>query len=303
MIWGKISIFYFAAMPLLIVSIILKLGSSPCYIWFPSVIKALPWVQSIILATWQKVAPIIILLFNIKPLYFILVIISIINIFIGGWLGINQVNVQSLLAYSSIAHIGWIFITQAIRIVIVSFIYFIIYILILLPVFIIILKVSIKNFKTINNLTLIPVNIQICLILILLSLAGLPPLSGFLPKLIILFTISTYSLIITLIIVIFSFISLYFYLNLAFSVIIRLSNTLNYLILNKTIIISIVSIIILTPMIILLYAMTIFNKSQRYWNIILYSRSMISHSWYRYKGINSNWVGTTWHIPRERPNL
>nr|QMP96489.1 NADH dehydrogenase subunit 2 [Erpobdella octoculata]UZT67810.1 NADH dehydrogenase subunit 2 [Erpobdella octoculata] len=261
MLWGKMSMFYFAAMPLLMVSMMLKLGSSPCYMWFPSVMKALPWIQSMILATWQKVAPMMILLFNIKPLYFMLMIISMMNIFIGGWLGMNQVNIQSLLAYSSIAHMGWMFMTQAISMVIVSFTYFIIYMLILLPVFIMMLKVSMKNFKTINNLTLMPVNIQMCLMLMLLSLAGLPPLSGFLPKLMILFTMSTYSLMITLMMVIFSFMSLYFYLNLAFSVMMSLSNTLNYMILNKPMIMSMVSITILTPMIILLYAMIMFNKS------------------------------------------
>lgn len=151
--------------------------------------------------------------------------------------------------------------TQSINLIVTSLIYFLIYIIILLPVFILLVKTSINKFKNNFNITLIPINIQISLILILLSLAGLPPLSGFLPKLIILFTISDYSITITILIVILSFISLYFYLNLAFSIMIRLANTLNYIILNKSIIFSIISIIILTPIIIILYAMTLFNKS------------------------------------------
>nr|YP_009440575.1 NADH dehydrogenase subunit 2 [Erpobdella japonica]ATG87475.1 NADH dehydrogenase subunit 2 [Erpobdella japonica] len=214
----KMSMFYFAAMPLLVVSMMLKLGSSPCYMWFPSVMKALPWIQSMVLATWQKIAPMMILLFNIKPLYFMMMIISMMNIFIGGCTSHKQVNIQSLLAYSSIAHMGWMFsvLTQAISMV--SIIYFIIYLMILLPVFIMMMSINMKNLKMLMTLHMMPVNIQLSLMLMLLSLAGLPPLSGFLPKLMILFTMSDYSLTITLMMVIFSFMSLYFYLNLAFSV-------------------------------------------------------------------------------------
>nr|QLY90147.1 NADH dehydrogenase subunit 2 [Erpobdella testacea] len=260
MLWGKMMAMYNLAMPLLVISMMLKLGSSPCYMWFPSVMKALSWVNSMILATWQKIAPMMILLFNIKSMYFMLMIISMMNIFIGGWMGINQVNIQSLLAYSSIAHMGWLLMTQSINLVITSFIYFFMYLMILLPVFFMMIKVSMNKFKNNFNITLLPVSVQMMLMLMLLSLAGLPPLSGFFPKLMILFIISNYSITITIIMVLFSFMSLYFYLNLAFSMMMGLSNTLNYMILNKYTVLPMISIIMFMPLMFMMYAMIMFNK-------------------------------------------
>nr|YP_010713435.1 NADH dehydrogenase subunit 2 [Mooreobdella quaternaria]WDA96110.1 NADH dehydrogenase subunit 2 [Mooreobdella quaternaria] len=261
MMWMNLSVMYYIMMPLLIVSMLLKLGSSPCYMWFPSVMKAISWFQSMLLATWQKIAPMMILLFNIKPMNMLLVVISLMNIFIGGWMGMNQVNIQSMLAYSSIAHMGWMLMTQSLNMVITSFTYFIIYLMITLPIFIIMLNTSMKNFKNNFNMNNLTLNMQMSLTLMLLSLAGLPPLSGFMPKLMILFTMSSYSTIITMMMVVFSFMSLYFYLNLAFSVMMSSSNTLNYSFLNNTMSMSIITIFMLSPVMILLYAMTMFNKS------------------------------------------
>ena len=44
-------------------AILLKLGIAPIHFWFPSVITSLSWISCIILATWQKLAPLIILSF------------------------------------------------------------------------------------------------------------------------------------------------------------------------------------------------------------------------------------------------
>lgn len=260
-IWNKLNPIV-AIMPmLLILSILLKLGSSPCYIWFPSVIKALSWSQSIILATWQKIAPIIIIIFNIKPLQIFIVAVVLLNIFIGGWLGINQTNIRSLLAYSSIAHIGWILAPYSFNITVSSSYYFYIYLIITLPIFLIITIYSINTTTNTRLLINIPLYIQLSFMLIVLSIAGLPPLSGFLPKLIIIFIIRSYSNIILFLILLISLISLYFYLNVSFSILIRIKQNYNKESYSSIIYYSVITTIIFTPVILLLYAMTILNKS------------------------------------------
>ena len=97
---------------ILILSLLLKLGAAPCHYWFPIVITSLPWPQALLLTTWQKLAPLSLLCFScltLNPFSKTLITISaILNALLGGIMGINQSHIRTLLAYSSITHIGWI---------------------------------------------------------------------------------------------------------------------------------------------------------------------------------------------------
>ena len=95
-------------LPLLLISftLMLKIGVAPFHFWFPNVIENISWLNNLILITWQKFAPLIIIsyLVNLNILFIIFVIIS---TFIGAIGGLNQTSLRKLIAFSSINHMGW----------------------------------------------------------------------------------------------------------------------------------------------------------------------------------------------------
>lgn len=207
-------------------AIFIKLGIAPCHFWYPSVIASLSWINCLTLSTWQKLAPLSLLIITSYKLEtrIILTIAARINALVGGIIGINQTHLRPLLAYSSIGHIGWITSILSINKISFCIAYFIIYSLIVIPIFIIINIINSKTIKTIYNIFKINTITAIIIAICLLSLAGIPPLRGFIPKLIIIFKLIENNSIILLFLLIGAYINLYYYLNITFNLIIRSNN-------------------------------------------------------------------------------
>lgn len=209
---------------LLIAAIILKLGMVPFHFWFPSVITSLSWVSCTILATWQKLAPLIILSFlliNRAPIFLLLIASS--NALLGGIIGINQSHLRTIIAYSSITHIGWISRILYILKPILTIAYYIMYCAIIIPLFIILNQQSQQNSKQFNKINTISPIMQIIVPIILLSLRGMPPLTGFIPKWITIFTLCESTPLILLIIILGAIINIYFYINILFNSLLSLN--------------------------------------------------------------------------------
>lgn len=192
---------------LITVALIIKLGIAPFHAWFPSVMKRISWIPSTLLITWQKIAPMSLIIFSIRGPQFYTVI-GVLGALVGGVGGINQTHLRPLLAYSSIGHIGWI----AARITASQFtsaFYLLTYIVI---------TAAIIVSATITNTFLIKSSkkpfhafIYFILALLLLSLSGIPPLAGFVPKIIVILRLK--SIIVLMALIIGSLINLYYYLN------------------------------------------------------------------------------------------
>lgn len=197
-------------------SLLLKIGAAPFHFWLPEVIRGLNWEIVYIILTWQKIAPIILLRYSIYTPTFLSIIIIISSI-IGGIQGINQTCLRKILTYSSINHIGWI-ISALLNSLTIWFYYFIIYRLINLNILIIFKKYNIFYIKQLRNLFSFNKSIKFFFILNFLSLGGLPPFLGFLPKwLTIHHLIYNNFYTISIILIIFTLIALYFYLRVTFS--------------------------------------------------------------------------------------
>lgn len=189
----------------------LKLGIAPFHFWFPEVLEGLNWVNSLIILTWQKISPLVIL-----SLFFysnMLISISLISAIIGAISGINQTSIRKILAYSSISHLGWIrsiiFFNSRLWIN-----YFILY---SISRFILCFSFWFLNLNYFSQLTLIKnTNEKFIIFINLLSLGGLPPLLGFLPKWLAIIVICE-NFPILLILISSSLITLYFYTRLCFS--------------------------------------------------------------------------------------
>lgn len=147
------------------------------------------------------------MIFSITRTQFFIVV-GTLGALVGGVGGINQTHLRPLLAYSSIGHIGWI----AARIAssqFTSIFYLSTYIVISAAIMMsatitntFLIKSSKKSFHT---------SIYFILALLLLSLSGIPPLTGFVPKVIVIIRLK--SIVVVIVLIIGSLINLYYYLN------------------------------------------------------------------------------------------
>nr|YP_010363735.1 NADH dehydrogenase subunit 2 [Clinterocera nigra]UNZ13002.1 NADH dehydrogenase subunit 2 [Clinterocera nigra] len=197
-------------------SLLTKMGAAPFHFWFPEVMEGLTWLNSTIMLTWQKIAPMILIMYSNQTItYFIIVII--ISMLISGIMGTNQTSLRKILAYSSINHIGWMM--SAIMLSpTMWFYYFITYCAITINIIVIF---SMLNIFYINQLY-ISFNsnpmMKFFFMMNFLSLGGLPPFLGFMPKwLLINSLIQANMYFLTFMMTIMTLITLYFYMRITFS--------------------------------------------------------------------------------------
>jgi len=105
--------------------------------------------------------------------------------------------------------------------IIPTIIYFIFYSILISPIFMLFNKFSVATRININKLiTKLPI-LQLLIPILLLSLGGLPPLTGFIPKWITIITIADSNPYILLALICGAIINLYFYLNITFNILLR----------------------------------------------------------------------------------
>nr|YP_010429075.1 NADH dehydrogenase subunit 2 [Hylomyscus endorobae]USQ66477.1 NADH dehydrogenase subunit 2 [Hylomyscus endorobae] len=201
-----------------LISLSMKLGIAPFHHWLPEVTQGIELHTGLILLTWQKIAPLSIL-FQIYNLLNTTITLSmaIMSIFIGAWGGLNQTQMRKIMAYSSIAHMGWM-------LAIIPFnpsltlLNLIIYILLTIPMFMAMMTYS---STTINSISLMWNKTPMLMTMtssILLSLGGLPPLTGFLPKWIIITELlNNNCFILTTMMAMMALLNLFFYTRLIYS--------------------------------------------------------------------------------------
>nr|BCD58491.1 NADH dehydrogenase subunit 2 [Hynobius dunni] len=204
---------------MLAIALSMKLGIAPFHLWMPDVLQGLDLLTCLILSTWQKLAPMTLLILThhlLNPN--MLIILALLSTLIGGWGGLNQTQLRKIMAYSSIAHMGWM-------ILILSFLPHLmmmnlfIYLLMTLCMFMMLMHFNSLN---INKLTMSWTKnplLTSTMMITLMSLGGLPPTSGFIPKWLILQEISKQSLMIMASLMALSaLLSLFFYLRLSYAV-------------------------------------------------------------------------------------
>nr|QNM99910.1 NADH dehydrogenase subunit 2 [Glyptocephalus cynoglossus] len=166
---------------MIVIALALKIGLAPMHSWLPEVLQGLDLTTGLILSTWQKLAPFALLLqiqtVNPTPL----IIIGLLSTLVGGWGGLNQTQLRKVLAYSSIAHLGWMMLILQFS-PLLTLLTLLTYFTMTFSAFLIF---KLNKATTINALaiswTKTPALTALAP-LVLLSLGGLPPLTGFMPK-------------------------------------------------------------------------------------------------------------------------
>nr|ABU49997.1 NADH dehydrogenase subunit 2 [Poblana ferdebueni] len=201
----------------------LKVGLAPLHAWLPEVLQGLDLTTGLILSTWQKLAPFALLL-QIQPANsYTLVALGLASTLVGGWGGLNQTQLRKVLAYSSIAHLGWMVIVLQFS-PSLTLLALLTYFVMTFSTF---MTFKLNNSTTINMLATswskTPILASIAP-LILLSLGGLPPLTGFMPKWLILQELAKQGLALTATLAALSaLLSLYFYLRLTYAMTLTMS--------------------------------------------------------------------------------
>nr|YP_010736686.1 NADH dehydrogenase subunit 2 [Heterophrynus longicornis]WEM34670.1 NADH dehydrogenase subunit 2 [Heterophrynus longicornis] len=188
----------------------IKLGLPPFHHWFPNVASKIPWHKNIMLMTLQKIPPLFIIFHLSAPTYSILPFIFS-SLLLGPIGGLNQTNLKQLLAFSSITHMGWMLSSYLLS-NLLCFMYLTMYSF-LISSLILSLKMKINS---LNQLMLFSQtsSSKILFVFLLLSLAGLPPLTGFFPKWLVI--TMTQNPFITMMLIISAILNLFFYLRLLY---------------------------------------------------------------------------------------
>nr|YP_009630587.1 NADH dehydrogenase subunit 2 [Diamphipnoa annulata]QBR55094.1 NADH dehydrogenase subunit 2 [Diamphipnoa annulata] len=161
-------------------TLLLKMGAAPFHFWFPGVMEGLNWLNGLMLMTWQKIAPMMLMSYNLNMNLFTAMII-ILCIMVGSLGGFNQTSLRKILAYSSINHLGWMIAALMIG-ENLWILYFSTYTFLSFAMVYMFNNMKLFHVKQIFSLNYInPVN-KFAMFITLLSLGGLPPFLGFLPK-------------------------------------------------------------------------------------------------------------------------
>nr|BBH37267.1 NADH dehydrogenase subunit 2 [Trimma okinawae] len=215
---------------MVILALSLKIGLAPLHIWLPEVLQGLDLTTGLILSTWQKLAPLTLLIQPPLSNHNMLTLMALTSALVGGWGGLNQTQLRKILAYSSIAHLGWMvmIIQFAPELTILALAT---YLIMTSAAF---LTLKLCNATSVNTLATSWSNLPLLTAmfpLVLLSLGGLPPLTGFIPKWLILQELTKQALPIPATLMALSaLLSLYFYLRLSYTMTLTMSpNTLTHM--------------------------------------------------------------------------
>nr|ATX74477.1 NADH dehydrogenase subunit 2 [Gehyra nana] len=199
-------------------AILMKLGTAPVHLWYPEVLQGTTLNTALLISTWQKLAPLALLyMMHTNLPNNLLLLTGLTSALLGGWAGLNQTQTRKIMAHSSIAHMGWILITLTMSPELTTLTIFI---------YMITTTAMFSSLNTSTTKTIIDMGtawsssptMMTLTLLTLTSLGGLPPLTGFMPKLLILNELTMKPLLpLATTLALTSLPSLFFYIRMAYT--------------------------------------------------------------------------------------
>nr|AUR26889.1 NADH dehydrogenase subunit 2 [Acanthiza nana] len=215
--WDITQLTHPVACLVLTAAIAMKLGLVPFHFWFPEVLQGTSLTTGLLLSTAMKFPPITLFFLTSPSLNpTLLTTMALLSAALGGWMGLNQTQIRKILAFSSISHLGWmaIILSYSPKLTLLNFY---LYSLMTAAVFLTLNTMKALKLSTLMTAWAKTPSLNTILLLTLLSLAGLPPLTGFLPKWAIIQELTKQGLAPTAVIIsLLSLLSLFFYLRLAY---------------------------------------------------------------------------------------
>nr|QCT84084.1 NADH dehydrogenase subunit 2 [Hemidactylus malcolmsmithi] len=199
------------------IAIMLKLGIAPTHLWYPEILQGTSLQMAMLISTWQKLAPLTLLymMHNSlnQPLILLLAVLSTI---IGGWTGLNQTQTRKIMAFSSIAHMGWLLAALTMNQSLTT-LTLVTYLTITTAMFTALTTTTMKTIHDTGTTWTTSPSLTMTMMIILMSLGGLPPLTGFMPKWLIIKNMTTMNLLLTTTLLALATLpSLFFYTRIAY---------------------------------------------------------------------------------------
>nr|CCI69472.1 NADH dehydrogenase subunit 2 [Metacrangonyx sp. 3 ssp. 1 MDMBR-2012] len=190
----------------------IKLGLAPFHQWVVNIVEGLTWPLVGILFTMQKIGPFMLFNYMYKmgaELIYIIYLISVLCAMVGSLGGLFTSSLRKIMVFSSISHSSWM-VLGLIMSVYMWLIYFIFYSLIFFSVLVYFSKFKLTSlnhmFLKMQFFSALSLSVGV------MSMGGLPPLSGFIPKFVFMKEfISFYNFFLLLFLLLGVFVSLFFY--------------------------------------------------------------------------------------------
>lgn len=182
----------------ILVGLAFKVSAAPFHMWVPDVYEGSPTPVTALFATAPKVAAILLLiriLFEafgnaLSDWQLIIAILSVASMFLGSIAAIGQRDIKRLMAYSSIAHMGFALIgisAASVEGVQATLVYIVIYVIMNIGIFAFILSMRrdgwhITDIESLHLYSHYAPTKSLALLVLLFSMAGIVPMVGFFAK-------------------------------------------------------------------------------------------------------------------------
>jgi len=182
-----------------VAGIAFKLGVAPFHMWVPDVYQGAPTSVTLVVGSAPKIAAFAftlrLLVNGMEPLVAdwqgMLIVLSVVSMVLGNLVAIAQTNLKRMLAYSTISHMGFVLLgvlAGSLNGYASAMFYVLVYVLTALAGFGVILLLSREGFESEELEDLKGLNrrnpwFAFIMLLVMFSMAGVPPLAGFFAKL------------------------------------------------------------------------------------------------------------------------
>nr|YP_010596136.1 NADH dehydrogenase subunit 2 [Polididus armatissimus]WAJ48468.1 NADH dehydrogenase subunit 2 [Polididus armatissimus] len=211
---------------MLMISMLMKMGVPPFHFWLPEILNKMSWLNCMVLITWQKIAPLFILSFIVNNQ--LMPIIVLMAVLVGAIGGLNQTSIRKIVGYSSINHMGWMISCMKIdsNMWVTYFLFYSTLNGMLIYVF---NHLNASHMNQFSNHEM-KFSEKILITSLLMSLGGLPPFLGFLPKwMVIQSMIMDKSFFMLIVMLMTSLITLLYYIRLTSSIMLINSSTMKWM--------------------------------------------------------------------------
>uniref|UniRef100_UPI0031F3FC44 NADH dehydrogenase subunit 2 n=1 Tax=Taiwanaptera montana TaxID=3135762 RepID=UPI0031F3FC44 len=192
---------------MIMISMMIKMGIPPMHVWLVKTMESMNWNACLMLMTWQKMAPMSVMVqMNSVPIMSPMLMVA---TTMGAMGGINQTSMRSIMAYSSMIHTSWMMLLS--KYSNKWMMYMLAY---STMTYMMCNLMNSEKIYMINQFTETSNTTKLMLTINMLSMGGMPPFLGFMPKWMTIQTVITTNDKMTLVFMtVMSLITLFYYMN------------------------------------------------------------------------------------------
>nr|YP_009443399.1 NADH dehydrogenase subunit 2 [Diaphorina lycii]ATR80183.1 NADH dehydrogenase subunit 2 [Diaphorina lycii] len=199
----------------------LKSGMAPLHIWTPDILEKFNYFSFLLFITMQKLVPLFILYsswMSLTPW------ICVCNLIMGSIGGITQSSIRKMVAFSSISNSGWMMMALSHS----HFFFTLFFVIYFITNMLVVIYMKKTQNKWLTQIKPHQTQEKMFFYTLMLSLSGMPPLLGFLPKWMVIKKISIHAPIICLTSILFSLFTLFFYIKCAITTMMKFSEAIKW---------------------------------------------------------------------------